>query len=92
MRHEDLDRNVRDHRQPRVRGNAGSDARGACATPQQTTPSSSEKKIMVTGCLKAAPEMPAERRRRRDDRHGRVDWPPASPFRDDGRAGRTEFF
>ena len=28
-------------------------------TPQQTDPSSSENKITVTGCLKAAPEMPA---------------------------------
>ena len=29
-------------------------------TPQQNTPSSSDKKIVVTGCLKAAPQMSAD--------------------------------
>lgn len=29
-------------------------------TPQQTAPSSSDKKITLTGCLKAAPQMPGE--------------------------------
>ena len=32
----------------------------APATPQQSTPSSSDKKIVVTGCLKAAPTMSAD--------------------------------
>jgi hypothetical protein len=32
----------------------------APATPQQSTPPSSDKKIVVTGCLKAAPSMSAD--------------------------------
>jgi hypothetical protein len=32
----------------------------APATPPQSTPSSSDKKIVVTGCLKAAPQMSAD--------------------------------
>jgi len=32
----------------------------APSTPQQSTPSSSDNKIVVTGCLKAAPQMPAD--------------------------------